>query len=509
MYFVDKAFKVLKIVNSNSATACKISYQEVCQIPSINRLPKGNYNVTIVFASPDIVLLSNGSGVVYIGNVTMKQESEIWDLIQTEGLYNENNGCILVDSKIDCNQVLHIVSLLVEEKIKNGEGDVAGSSFQSILKWGGFIKNDNGTWCERFWKKLSCDGNIDYVALEKNCHALHIISDKIPEWIFDSENPIIENNVQEHEVNKTQKIYYWKQTGEDINLWLTCSETASKTDLEVEVDECKIVIKFKNETVIKGNFYGKIDKDLTTWTFDKNKLDVHFTKQTPGLTWKTLLEEDDDKGEEIIDDEIIQKAHEKLAHLCSEQEEGVQPSFNTQQLEECDAVTCDTSSLLRLHSSSHLVTHEVSLSSSQWLFKVVCEPSETPAICCRHDVDACIWQMKEVKTDDKTWPHEHVGTFSAFGYVQASKSQKKFLASPSNLSYVVVCDASHHIYLYRQPSNMSNELKNRLTGQKVKTVSKQQVINLETKERILGVHASDVYLYVLLENSVCILVINE
>lgn len=50
-------------------------------------------------------------------------------------------------------------------------------------------------------------------------------------------------------------------------------------------------------------------------------------------------------------------------------------------------------------------------------------------ICLRHDHDGCIWSIEETTNDE--WDLKHTHTFPGFGYVEASKTNKKFcLASP-------------------------------------------------------------------------------
>jgi hypothetical protein len=68
---------------------------------------------------------------------------------------------------------------------------------------------------------------------------------------------------------------------------------------------------------------------------------------------------------------------------------------------------------------------QVSLGGHQWLFSVRMKADDVPALCLRHDVDGCLWQF-ESPEEDGHWPCTHIGTFLAFGYVQASKQQKKF-----------------------------------------------------------------------------------
>lgn len=55
---------------------------------------------------------------------------------------------------------------------------------------------------------------------------------------------------------------------------------------------------------------------------------------------------------------------------------------------------------------------QVSLGSHQFLFSVHIDPSEMPAFCLRHDVDALLWQPRP-NQDNNIW--EHVSTFNALG----------------------------------------------------------------------------------------------
>jgi len=67
----------------------------------------------------------------------------------------------------------------------------------------------------------------------------------------------------------------------------------------------------------------------------------------------------------------------------------------------------------------------------------------------------------------------------------------------SDMSYVAVCEANRHVYIYRQPVALATELRNRRTGQYVARTAKQQLVNLDSMSEVLGVHASCNMLYVL------------
>jgi hypothetical protein len=71
------------------------------------------------------------------------------------------------------------------------------------------------------------------------------------------------------------------------------------------------------------------------------------------------------------------------------------------------------------------------------------------------------------------------------------------MLSVTDMSYVAVCEASHHIYIYRQPVPIATEFRNRHTGQHIARVARQQLVNLDSNSEVLGVHASCNMLYVL------------
>ena len=123
-------------------------------------------------------------------------------------------------------------------------------------------------------------------------------------------------------------------------------------------------------------------------------------------------------------------------------------------------------------------------------------------------MDGLIWQpnISAISDDNKPIKFElnHVESFAALGYVQASKQQRKFTVCSTDMSYAVIIDRIRHLYIYRQPSDIAQgcELRNRTTGQKVKTLAKQQVITLQdTNEDIIGALATSKTIFVSTKSS--------
>lgn len=139
---------------------------------------------------------------------------------------------------------------------------------------------------------------------------------------------------------------------------------------------------------------------------------------------------------------------------------------------------------------------QINLGGNQWLFSVAGQGGEADSLCLRHDVDGLVWQPME-HIMPNTSPIQHVATFNAFGYVQASKSDKKFLASSPSYSYVAICETSRRAYIYYQPAALASSLRNRKTGRQVDSVAKQQVVTLNSHQSIVGCHAAADFLFIL------------
>lgn len=150
-----------------------------------------------------------------------------------------------------------------------------------------------------------------------------------------------------------------------------------------------------------------------------------------------------------------------------------------------------------------MVTHKISLGMHRPLFKLNLRPTFTSAIVLRHDVDACIWQPQNLPND---WTIMHEGTLNAFGYVQASKLQKKFQQCSPDFSYALICETSRNIFIYYSRYNMDGVLKNR-KGAKT-SIGEQKLVTLEKNDEILGIYCADEITILLTENSIICLQIN-
>ncbi|KAK7574104.1 hypothetical protein V9T40_011295 [Parthenolecanium corni] len=229
------------------------------------------------------------------------------------------------------------------------------------------------------------------------------------------------------------------------------------------------------------------------------KLEIVVFKQQDGQMWQYLVQ-NDDRGEEVVDPELVSEIHERLAHLCSENEapaEDSTPTFNPGQLEACDNIPDEDSRLYVIDNESKKIAKEVNLSGHQKLFNIRVKPTEAPYLCIRHDVDGILWKLNYENTN----VCEHVSTLNAFGYVLASKQWKYSTCSP-DFSYSVIAATKQNLFVYKQNCHVDSELRNRKTNQKFSKVGKQYLISLNTTDEILGLRATNEFVVVLTSNCV-------
>lgn len=104
-----------------------------------------------------------------------------------------------------------------------------------------------------------------------------------------------------------------------------------------------------------------------------------------------------------------------------------------------------------------------------------------------------------------------MSTLPALGYVQASKSSRKFTVSAPDASFAAICDRSRHVYVYRQPAALAREfdLRNRKSGERVTEVAQQQVVTLDpAEEEVMGAAATRNVLVVATEKRIVVVRIN-
>ncbi|GIY98557.1 nudC domain-containing protein 1, partial [Caerostris extrusa] len=312
----------------------------------------------------------------------------------------------------------------------------------------------------------------------------------------------LRNLSQEVETKDVQPSKYtYIQTPKDITVYFRVTENIKKTDIQVNFLPRHMEVLIQGKCVLSGELANCIDQGASIWILEGTKLEMTLSKAEEGLMWQELVK-GNKEGDELMDPGLLEEIHARLAHLTSETEAipNNKVPFNLEQLEECDS-SIEQFFFQRIDGNEHCETHRVNLGGHQWLFiNSVC-PESLPAICLRHDVDGILWQPKNIFSEGETehFKMEHMATFSALGYVLASKQDKKFISCSPGFEFSVVSDCSRHLYLYCQPESINSalQLRNRKTGESIAHIAKQYVVSLEQCDRILGLRVSPQCIFVL------------
>lgn len=329
-YYIDKKQQVRQVTFENNVEFCN---KFVYEVPSKVERKSGHFNLCLAFPSPTTVVVSDGAGNIHIVDTGLRNQPDsnpIWQTQHSATLL-EGKYFVILDSRLQENndkEILHILLQSVEQ---------SESHFNSVLSLVSFEKKDQ-TWSPIGMKQMKGKGIIHYAAIETSCEAVYIASDNIFKFSHDSGKDITE--APKEQVKK--KIFTWLQTSEDITITLKLSANFDKKLMQVQVTPMQIKVSYAGNTFIDGKLRHLVDSELTTWNVQEDgQVDILITK-SDSMLWDELVEGGDKNGEQVLDPSLVEEAHRRLAHLCSETEvisDGPKIDIGMQELEECDAAS--------------------------------------------------------------------------------------------------------------------------------------------------------------------------
>lgn len=512
VYFVDNKGRVLNFTITLDTALGKP--REVFRFESPPSSCEGEQVcASLSLTSATWAALTDGTGTLTLLRTSKRGESshQKWEPMFSKRL---GEPFLIVHSLTHMHAHVHTVEVLLL-RIQKDPSDTKGSGFSISLEWI-TVDNSPGQGEERKYevrKKRMMKGKSvpHYAAVEPQGKGVIIASEKPFTFTEVDGVPLEEPHDENMEVEKLDPIYFWQQTEGDVTVCVRLPEGTTKDDIRFKLTvDCLRVGVGDYAPLLDGQLFAPVDPEASTWTIkDDKSLEVHLQKRSEGPLWSEFIL-GDRRGEYLMNDEQKSQLQQRLSYLTAEDlnpdPEKEKPPCNTQELEDCDMFPEDGSTLMRFDGTTLKPTHVVNLGSNQFLFSVHTDPSEMPAFCLRHDVDALLWQPRP-NQDNDIW--EHVATFNALGYVQASKRDKKFATCAPNFSYSALGECLRRVFIYRQPSPVDTVLFNRKRGQQVGQVAKQQVANLDTNNPVLGFRASNERLFILTANNMFVLKVNN
>ncbi|XP_057684170.1 nudC domain-containing protein 1 [Corythoichthys intestinalis] len=459
--------------------------------------------------------LSDGAGRLYLLRTSKRGESTHgkWEPLFTEDM---KEPFVILHSVAHVQAGAHTLEVLLLRVVKDPQ-ETAGSGYSVTLEWV-TVANVAAQGVEKNYevkKRRVLQGKTvpHYAAVTPQGDGLMVASERPFIFTHVDGEPLDQPPPDEQliEVEKRDPIYFWQQTSDDITVTVRLPEGVTKDAIHFRLTVDTISVGVRGfAPLLEGQLYASVDPEACTWTLWEDKsLEVSLQKRTEGPMWPELVI-GDRRGEHVMSDEQVALMNERLTHLSSEDMNANpdldKPACNSQELEDCDGYPEDTSSLMHFDGKSLKTTQVVNLGSHQFLFTVSVDPDQMPCLCLRHDVDALLWQPRPDQPADM-W--EHIATFNALGYVQASKRDKKFSTCAPNFSYAALCECLRRAFIYRQPSPVDGVLFNRKQGRQVGQVAKQQVANLNSDKAVLGFRASDERLFALTSGNLFVLKVNN
>ncbi|EZA47477.1 hypothetical protein DMN91_005326 [Ooceraea biroi] len=444
-------------------------------------LPKITYNPSMGFTSHQILVISDGGEKleVLLGNT--EENMKVFSLDPVEPGVIMNVQHVKKSSKI-------IVTMCGIATGNNEKKYTQLTLLSYSLQYSGNeIKNIS--YVDK--QILRVQGTIDYIYVEENGNYVHsICQDNIDFEKEDTQGSETEVKQSDTNVESQLKIpkYYWSQDEDSLTVWIKIPKQHSSKRPKINIKPLELSVVVDNVILIQGECQHRLEEDMATWRQEEDTLQIDLSKYENGLMWSELLK-GDTGGECLPNETLAAEIHKRLAHLCTDQQgSGIgedQPcvGFNSEQLEECDLEGKDNF-LQRINLLTRTTTHLARLGSNNHVL-FTCKREYGQAVCLRHDHDACVWAVDDDANDDAEWNIKHTHSFPGFGYVEASKTNKKFCVAPIDGSYIAIVEHTRHVFLYNKPDVDAQTAKQRIID-----------INYETSP-IMGVVAMDRYLIIL------------
>ncbi|XP_063042057.1 nudC domain-containing protein 1 [Engraulis encrasicolus] len=521
VYFVDNKGRLLNLTVTLDTALGKP--REVFRLTSDPEQCSERVCPSLSLTSATWAALADGAGTLYLLRTGMRGEGALnrWELFFSESL---GSPFTVLHSVSHVQDGLHTLELLLLRVLQDspppgGDSNSKGRGQNACLEWI-TVASHTAQAEERKYevkrRRVMRGGAVPhYAALEPKGRGLMLAAEK-PFRFTEVDSVPIEEEPQAEAMDttdNTEPVYFWQQTEADVTVFLRLPEGVTKDAVcyRLTPERLSVGVQGSPEPLLEGSLHAPVDPDASTWTLEDNKksLEITLQKREEGRTWPELVL-GDRRGEYCVSQEQVDLIHQRLAHLTTEEQganpEKDKPPCNAQELEDCDVFPEDSFSLTRFDADTLKPSHVVNLGSHQFLFGVEVGAGDMPCLCLRHDVDALLWQPRP-EQPDHMW--EHIATFNALGYVQASKRDKKFSTCSPDFSFAALGECLRRVFLYRQPSPVDTVLFNRKEGRQVGQVAKQQVASLDTGEVTLGFRASRERLYVLTSGHLFVLKINN
>ncbi|PWA21981.1 hypothetical protein CCH79_00020751 [Gambusia affinis] len=121
------------------------------------------------------------------------------------------------------------------------------------------------------------------------------------------------------ELDKTDPLYFWQQTAEDLTVCVRLPGGVAKEDVSFRLTADSLSIGVRGcPPIVEGQLYASVDPEASAWTIsDSNSLEVSLQKLSEGPMWPELVL-GNRTGELVLSNQQAALIHDRLTHLTSE-----------------------------------------------------------------------------------------------------------------------------------------------------------------------------------------------
>lgn len=466
------------------------------------------YPATISFPDQELAIVANGYGLLSMFITGNRSMNSPWkDCMNIKPLLiDDDSGAFIVSEsrRLSDNMVVVLLRTIVAKERSSSK-----AHFWNKLFWITLTKGDDG-WHVSRTNEVICEGHVELATFDSTADNLIVVSSGDTTFTADTKShctPLVEDDsieIVEQPKKKDRKAYAWIQDKEDVQVVFKVPEYTVKSEVSMSISGSKIRLAVCGTILLNGQLGGPVDVGICTCTLDSNKLELKLSKCSM-VPWKEVVV-GDERGLYCEKREILLANFEFLQRFPTDsqtpRESNASKTFNTEQLEDCDMTNEEISKIRWLCGETHTVKYMSDITGHNVLFAVALG-IEPQCLCLRMDVDGILWSLDCCEGKLAT----HRATFNAFGYVQASKAQRKFCTCSPDCSYAAIVEAKRHAFVYWQPTAVFTDLRHRESGRRVAAVAKQNLISLSkvdsmgdnatASEDIIGVYADNNALFIL------------
>uniref|UniRef100_A0A0N5BV98 NudC domain-containing protein 1 n=1 Tax=Strongyloides papillosus TaxID=174720 RepID=A0A0N5BV98_STREA len=415
-----------------------------------------NYPYSLYVVSNEYVVASNGKTDVFV----FKKGESKWDSIYREEL---PKNAIVVDARMDGNDKVHILTKTIIEKNECPYNVEGISTFLCSLRWIK-LKIENESFTKSDEKIIYAPGNVEFCTFDSDFESVIIQSTMEPfiEYVK------VEND-ELMDCLDGRKAYSWEQNESKIFLEIALTSPLSNDDISVNLTNNTLNILAKGTDIFSETLVEEVVQSSIVYNSNGGVLKVEFDKVKKG-EWSKLVAESNLQKESSVPIEGLDEKFDSF---------NIENNAIFTKREECDDERLENTFIYWVDFKSEKITYQSSLITDMPLFSQKFSPTSPTSICLSEDVDGVIWSFPPKKSNKKIF---HKSTFNALGYIQASKSKRKYTIASPQCSYVSIIETFKNIHVYWCSEQLSTEgLVNRKSGQRISKIAKQNVICL-TKE---------------------------